>query len=703
MVGARIRNGLLAATLALAALTLGAATSASAATPWQACNTVADQFECATFTVPLDRTGILPGDTRVRAIRAPAAEGPRLGTMFVIAGGPGQSADVMIDLIDQLFAGANRYDIIALDQRGSGVSEPLSCPRLQSGNFAWNGADPKTDGPITDCSISLGAARGAYNTYEAVEDLEAVRAELGVANATFFGISYGTKVALAYAKAYPAHTKALLLDSVLPTDMPGAFDLDAIEGLRQALTRLCSAKRCQTIEPNPANGIFRLAKRLTRRPIDAFVVSPDGMPSQAQIDAIALYDTVFSADMNPFIYSQLPSALESALAGRTAALVRLYAIASGAAGSASTERGANLLAARVRAQRKAATPPGRETDAASDFNTTMYFATTCADFDPPWSRSSDLTGRQGAIDDLANRTPSTAFYPFPRAVVAADSTAAYCRGWQQDPVQPAIAQGPLPNIPTLALTGTLDLRTPTRWAVTSVEGDPSAQVVQIPNVGHSAIGSDLSGCALSLAKRFLIFGATDGKCKETAPAIPIAPLPTRSVNAVRPARGSCRKISRARCRRTLKVLTAGYLGLRDVVDQLAIGSSQLGSGLYGGSWSLDFDDEDIFATEPSQLTLMGISAVPGVDVSGALTAVALPRLDGQLRIGGYRVSVSGHVAYDRTGDSLTLRAKRGRTSAKILIRPRSRTAGKLAPSRQQLALRQRMALAVGPGAGHVGR
>lgn len=696
MVSARIRATLVATVIAAA--TLGAVSaSAGAATQWLPCDAAIDQVECATYTMPLDRTGAVPGVTKVRAIRAPAAEGPRMGTLFVLAGGPGQSATVMISLIDDLFAGANRYDIIALDQRGSGASEPLNCPRLQSGNFNWDGADPKTDRPFTDCSISLGPARAAYNTAEAVDDLEAVRADLGVDNATFFGISYGTKVALAYAKAYPSHTKALLLDSVLPTDMPGSFDLDPIAALREALTRVCSAKRCSNVGGDPVDGVFKLARRLAKRPLDTFIVTPEGFPTLAKIDAVALYDTVFSADMDPFIYSQLPGAVSSALAGRETSLARLYAIATGAAGASTTRRGAEQLARRVRAQK-----PRASEDLAS-FSTTMFFATTCADYNPPWSRSDYLPGRQAAIDSAAAQIPSTAFYPFARATAAADSTAAYCRGWQQSPTLPAINQGPLPDIPTLALTGTLDLRTPSSWAQRATAGDPSAQVVPIPNVGHSAIGTDLSGCALSLAKRFLVFGATDGKCKDTAPAIPVAPRPASSLNSVQPARGSCKRISRARCRRALKVLTGGYLGLRDVLDQMLIGGSQEGPGLYGGNWLLDYDLDDLMAIDPTDLALNGVSAVPGVYVSGSISTTTLPRVDSSLRIAGYRVNISGHIAYDRGGDSLTFTARRGRTTARITIRPRSRAARAVAPSRRALRLRRSMALAVGPPAPQIGR
>ena len=39
-----------------------------------------------------------------------------------------------------------------------------------------------------------------------------------------YGVSYGTKVAEAYAAKYPANVEALVLDSVVPPEGPDVFD-----------------------------------------------------------------------------------------------------------------------------------------------------------------------------------------------------------------------------------------------------------------------------------------------------------------------------------------------------------------------------------------------------------------------------------------------------------------------------------------------
>lgn len=697
-------TGILAAATVAATMALGA-TPASAANTWLPCVDAEIPYDCATYLMPLDRTGAMAGATSVRATRFSATEGPRMGTIFVIAGGPGQTASVMLGLMLDSFSGANRYDIIAVDQRGSGSSEPLNCPRIEAGTFDWDPGDPRSDGPFTDCSLSLGPQRAAFNTVEAVADLETIRNDLGIAQATFFGVSYGTKVALAYAQAHPANTKALLIDSVLPTDMPAQFDVDSIAAARGALRRICSGNRCRGIGNSPVSNLSRLASRLERRPIPTFLIFPDGRVSEQKIDAVALNEILFSADVNAFVYNQFPGMLTEALDRNDAQLQRLFAIINGAVGSNDEMAGARRLAAKLPKPSKISSPPkpgdrvvGRAAEDLADFSTTMFFATTCADFQPPWPRSSDVSNRQAAINAAANAVPDSQFYPFSRATARNNSTSSYCRGWQQSPTPPAIAPGPLPNVPTLALNGSLDLRTPTSWAERAIAGNPSAQLVDIPNTGHSVIGTDLSGCALSLAKRFLIFGATDGKCRETSPAVPVAPRPPTSLQSVRAPAGNCSGFRGSGCARAKQTLTAGYLAMRDTLDQALIGGMDAGNGLLSGTWGIEYDLGGDFSLIPLGLSMGGVSNVPGVYTSGRLGLENAPRVSNNLRMGGWRVRVAGQINYDRANDSLTLTARRGRARVSVRIRPRASRVTTGAVTARQLKLRRNYALAANPPA-----
>ena len=60
---------------------------------------------------------------------------------------------------------------------------------------------------------------------------------LGVQKLTLFGISYGTKLALAYARAHPDRVERMALDSVLDPDDADAFGLEPYRRAR-AVARL---------------------------------------------------------------------------------------------------------------------------------------------------------------------------------------------------------------------------------------------------------------------------------------------------------------------------------------------------------------------------------------------------------------------------------------------------------------------------------
>ncbi len=631
------------------------------------------QLDCATFDMPVDRTGAVGGTTKVRAIRAAATEGPRLGTLFVIAGGPGQPSDVMLDFMTSLFTGANRYDIIAVDLRGTGLSEPLDCPRIELGNFKFDGADPATDGPITACANALGPARFGYDTAESVEDIDAIRADLGLGQISLFGVSYGTKVALAYAGAHPASTKSLMIDSVLPVDQPGAFDTVSLEAMRKSLEEVCSGSRCRGVVSSPVAKLAKLAARLQRNPIDTVLVDANGKPQMAKIDDEALYELEFAADFDLFIYNQLPATLDAALRGNSAPLERLFAILSGGAGATAKKSSAKRFTSYLPKRRhqagaryKAGTKlRGRaEVDVAA-FSNTLNLTTSCEDFIGPWGRGAALPGRQNAIDAAVNALPASAIYPFPRTTVRNESLSTICRGYSESPAPPALVAGPMPPVPTLALDGSLDVRTPVAWAKQAIAGNPNATLAVIPHTGHSTIGTDVSGCALSLAKRFLIFGAVDGKCSRSALPIPVARRAVTSTNSVRPLSGSCRGLRGRRCASAKKAVTAGYLAMRDALDQYVIGGAFEGPGLYGGGWFLESDlADDLFTEIPVAIEMDGLAQVPDVIASGRLAVEDFPKVDGHFSVddfGGrsYRVDIRGRFAYDQKNDRVTITARGG--------------------------------------------
>lgn len=174
---------------------------------------------CTTVNVPLDSTGVVPGTIALHVEELPAQGTPR-GVMFLIAGGPGQGSATVFglgspsgqQLFRYMFPG---YTLVAYDDRGTGESGLLDCPALQVAITA-----PAEEAAAAQCGQQLGAAAPFYSTAIHAQDLDAVRAALGFDQIGLYGVSYGTKLSMAYALAYPQHVNRLLLDSVLPPELP---------------------------------------------------------------------------------------------------------------------------------------------------------------------------------------------------------------------------------------------------------------------------------------------------------------------------------------------------------------------------------------------------------------------------------------------------------------------------------------------------
>ncbi|MBI5310566.1 MAG: alpha/beta hydrolase [Actinobacteria bacterium] len=457
--------------------------------------------------------------------------------------------------------------------------------------------------------------------------------------------------------------------------------------MRKSLDEICAGSRCKNVLRSPQNSLARLVQRLTREPVTGLLDQSGDRPEQIKIGPAEIYELLFAADFNLYIYEQLPAAIDATLRGDSAPLVRLFAVLTGESGESvksvhskrvrarrwhSAERRRTRREKRRAAAKRDSRPAAR---AISDFSNTLNLATSCEDFNAPWARGAALGDRQPAIDAAAAATPDDAFMPFSRDTVKDNSLAALCRGWQESADVPSLPAGPLPDVPVLALDGTLDVRTPLAWAEQALAGAPRGQVVPIPHTGHSTIGTDISGCALSLAKRFLIYGGTDGACKHGPEPVPVASRAFTSTRSIDPVRGSCKRLRGRRCRTARQVVTAGYLAMRDAVDQLAIGGMIEGPGLYGGRWELsDEFDEEMIDEEldewPLFVSMQGMQQVPGVLVDGRIDVTDYPRVTGNFSIVNFSgrsfdVTISGKLAYDSHDDRIRLAARSGKARVSL--------------------------------------
>jgi pimeloyl-ACP methyl ester carboxylesterase len=545
---------------AVALLAPGAA--AAQAPPEQPC--LGDlRAGCATLTVPTDRRGTVAGSEHVAYARVPAV-GPRTGTLVFLTGGPGEEAIAIAPLVAQLLDPLrDRHDLVFVDQRGTGASDPVRCGSLA------------TERGVAACADRLGPRRAFLTARDTAFDLEDLRRALGADRLTLLGVSYGAKVAAEYARRFPERTAAVVLDSPTPVD-----GLDAILELRQLglpriLREICFPGACREGVRDASAALARLVRRLQRRPLPGRIAAADGRPRGAALTEAKLYELMLVADLDPLLRGELPAAIASGALGDAAPLLRLS------------------TAARALGR----TDPG-------GLNLGRLLATTCIEGRLPWAPGAPLAGRDAALAAaLAER--ATRFAPFGARTVLAATPAAACLTWPPTPPPEPVADAG-PAVPALVLAGREDLRTPLEDARRSAARYPGARVLAVPDAGHSVLGSDLSGCAIKGLVAFLGGQPVAGCRRRARRPLPAAALLPADLSDLRPAPGT-----RGRAGRTATAVGATVYG----VERAALGAL---AGAIGGERTVRVRGlrRGVALLRGGALALRDVEWVRGVRVSG---------------------------------------------------------------------------------------
>ena len=92
---------------------------------------------------------------------------------------------------------------------------------------------------IGACGRQLGSRAGLYGTAAAADDIEAVRAALGLERLDLWGSSYGTYLMTVYAARHPAHVQSLVLHGAYPIDFD-PWALDRLAAARRSIGLVCA-------------------------------------------------------------------------------------------------------------------------------------------------------------------------------------------------------------------------------------------------------------------------------------------------------------------------------------------------------------------------------------------------------------------------------------------------------------------------------
>ncbi|MEP7298284.1 MAG: alpha/beta hydrolase, partial [Burkholderiales bacterium] len=419
-----------------------------------------NSVQCGVVQRPLDPARPAGPVIDVNYVVVPAMARRKLpDPVFLLAGGPGQSAIGVGPQVFGLFSRLNnRRDIVFVDQRGTGRSAPLECPETKHERLSDQAGAERQIELLMQCKAGLlklpyiqaESDLGFFTTTLAMQDLDAVRAQLGAERIDLVGVSYGTRAALEYMRLFPTRVRRSVLDSVAPPDMvlPASFSTDSQAALDALLAACDQQAACQTSYPRLRADWAALLASLPRAVTAAH-------PLTGQIEHFALTRDMVLGAVRGALYSSataaaLPAAITEAAAGRIEALVGVGALLS-------SRKGIQLAMG-------------------------MHFSIVCAE---------DVPRLDGASDP-------------PGADFRAEYATLYrraCARWPRGAVPAAFYSVPASTTPTLLFSGGIDPATPPRHGARIAAAlGPAAQHVVVPNAGHSVLGV---GCARDLLYRFI--------------------------------------------------------------------------------------------------------------------------------------------------------------------------------------------------------
>jgi pimeloyl-ACP methyl ester carboxylesterase len=392
--------------------------------------------------------------------------------IVVFAGGPGQGAVALASQVMPLFTRLNdTRDVVFLDQRGTGSSNPLDCPEEEEQPLQALFEDALPEKVVVKCLAQLDADPTQYVTTIAIEDLEEVRSALGYPRLNLWGGSYGTRAALEYLRRHGDRVRSVVLDGVAPANMklPLSFVTDGDAALQRLLDACDAESLCRSNYPNLRATIAKLRGQLARRPVRVAIQDPRTGDRQT----IQVNENVFLSGLfRPLYVAELASLLP-------------LGISAAATGDFNPLLAQNLEFA---------------DDVSENLSIGMHLSVICAE-DIPRITAADL--------EMLPRT-------FFGAALVNDFVRA-CSSWPRGQVADDFYTPVRSDVPVLILSGGIDPATPPRHGDEVAKTLPNSRHLVAPQIGH---GVSLHGCAPRLIESFVRKANArelDGKCLERIP------------------------------------------------------------------------------------------------------------------------------------------------------------------------------------------
>lgn len=393
---------------------------------------------CGQLTVPENRDN--PDKTielNVAVIKTSSKE-KHNDPLLLLAGGPGQGAvDTFASMVQVFNKLLPNRDVVLVDQRGTGDSNPLRCE-----------IDPEEYEALSDlssdawkdwtraCHASLNADTQMYTTGVAIEDLEAVRQALNIEKWNLYGGSYGTRKALTYMNMYPDSIRTVVLDAVVAQDE--ALGVSHEANLRSTLSRifkLCEADAaCDEAFGDAEQQMWTFLDQLKEQPISLRLQNS----STGEFEEVIMTREYAVMALRMFSYSP-----------ETMGLIPLMVSLANHGQPETMAYQAQMVMNNLN----------------QGLNNALEMSVSCAE-DVPFMPSSTNVTNSLFGDDLF------------------ELMRARCELWDSVPVDPAFKQAVVSDIPTLLLSGEYDPVTPPEFAEKAMQTLSNSQHLVAKGQGH---------------------------------------------------------------------------------------------------------------------------------------------------------------------------------------------------------------------------
>ena len=242
--------------------------------------------QCGTLTVFEDRDAGSGRTLDLNVVVLPSLEEPaRPDPLFFLTGGPGQGATTLAQPMLQLGDDLRRNrDVVLVDQRGTGRSNPLQCPLPEDLSQVFGTVlRPAT---LAACREELEsrADLSLYTTAIAMDDLDEVRSRLGYDKINLWGLSYGTRAGMTYLRRHPEHARTAVLEGLARTGSrsPLYYARHAQRAADLLFSECEADPACSEAFPNARHEMRVLLDRLRGGPVDVTVEAQGGEKVEAQ-------------------------------------------------------------------------------------------------------------------------------------------------------------------------------------------------------------------------------------------------------------------------------------------------------------------------------------------------------------------------------------------------------------------------------------